>query len=627
MSPVKETASDFPLFWRAAKLTVYTLCVYILMEWLFFATKPSFLDSYPLYEQLLSLGSLPLLFLPFVAGAFLLSSLAYFFIERSLGRRWIFVLAMVPAGIAAALTLLLLDNFANTIFGHGVRKLSQPYTYVVLVALFSIVIIWCKWFAKKLEVIKDGAPGLIVALLATSAFCILLTFVLSEDLVDDSEYIGKDDSFPNVIFFSADGVQASHLPTYGYQRDTAPHLDQMAKSSMVVYNAVANAGRTTGSTTALLTGKYASTTKVIFPPHVLHGRHIFQHLPGLLKKHGYKSIQEAVRYYADGGDLNMAGAFDVANGRSLAETAETIPENMFYKFYAITVLIQNIRERLEDRLLHLLAVKSMSNAFDSVNPDGGLAKVYGTSDQTRVDRALDFIRQNDSPVFAFVHLMDTHCCTPLPSIRKYSQSHKKPTNHNFVDFYDDSILESDLLFGKFIDELKRIGEYEDSLIVYSSDHTRGWRTNKSVPLIIKFPNGEHAGNRYGANQLLDVAPTVADYFRIPIPDWMEGLSYLSNEPDHHRHLFTLDSVNRERFRSKTDSLSRLVGSGPPRYGVEVATLVACGHNYYLNIVDGQFVRQPYTFQGEGCTEYLEDKKAKALIEKHLQDRGFTLPYF
>jgi len=151
-------------------------------------------------------------------------------------------------------------------------------------------------------------------------------------------------------------------------------------------------------------------------------------------------------------------------------------------------------------------------------------------------------------------------------------------------------------------------------------------SNKSVPLIIKFPNGDHPGNRFGSNHLLDVAPTIVDYLGIPVPDWMEGSSVMKNEPDNNRLLFTIDSVSRKRFRTGTDSLSKLVGSGPPLYGVEVATLVACDQNYYLNIVDGTFVRHRYNFQGPPCANTLDEKQAKVLIEQHLQERGFVLPY-
>ncbi|MBX2868121.1 MAG: sulfatase-like hydrolase/transferase, partial [Acidiferrobacterales bacterium] len=451
------------------------------------------------------------------------------------------------------------------------------------------------------------------------------TLVFSKGLVDNLASTEKADRFPNIIFFAADGIQASHLSLYGYGRETTPNLNAIAGESLVVHNAIANAGRTTGSTTSMLAGKYASTTKVIFPPHVLTDRHAFQHLPGILKKLGYKGIQETLRYYADAGDLNMVGGFDVANGRTLEVHTDLIPKNVLYKLYPTFVFLKKMKERLEERVLHLAGIKSMSSAFDQVNPDSP-ANVYGVTDQTRVDRVIEFIERHQQPVFAYIHLMDTHCCFPLPKTREFSKHHQKQTNHNFVDFYDDSILESDKHFGRLIATLKSAGEYENSLIVYSSDHTRGWRTNKSVPLLIKFPNGEFSGNRHGVNQLLDVAPTIVEYLGLMVPDWMEGMSYLNSEPDSNRHIFTVDSVSRERFRTNTDSLSRLVGSGPPLYGVEVATLVACGRNFYLNIVDGSFVRQKFNYQGEPCSKKLESDQAKQILEQHLLERDFVLPY-
>jgi len=620
-----ESESVVSTCWRAAKLTFYTLCVYVLMEWLFFATKPSFLNNFEWYEQLIVLISAPLLLLPFVAVAVFLSCIIFAVFKAGFDRNWPIVLMLTPTSVAVGLTVLLIDNFTNTVFSFGIRKIDPPLSYLVLIATIIIFILWSRWFCRKLSKIQAGKIGSVLLIITLSSLAIASTLVLSKDLVDDVASTDKPTRFPNIIFFAADGIQASHLSIYGYNRETTPNLNELAGESLVVHNAVANAGRTTGSTTSMLAGKYASTTKVIFPPHVLTERHTFQHLPGILKKLGYKGIQETLRYYADAGDLNMVGGFDVANGRTLEIPTDVIPKNVLYKLYPTIVFLKKIKERLRERLLHLAGIESMSSVFDSVNPNSP-ANIYGISDQSRVDRAIEFIEKHQQPVFAYIHLMGSHCCFPSPKTRKFSKDHKKQTSHNFVDFYDDSILESDKLFGQLIEKLKSSSEYENSLIVYSSDHTRGWRTNKSVPLVIKFPNSEFPGNRFGVNQLLDVAPTIVDYLGMSVPTWMEGMSLLNSDSDSDRHIFTVDSVSRERFRTNTDSLSRLVGSGPPLYGVEVATLVACGRNFFLNIIDGNFVRQEFNYQGEPCSKKLENDEAKALIEQHLQERGFVLPY-
>ncbi|MBX2869098.1 MAG: hypothetical protein KTR18_10500, partial [Acidiferrobacterales bacterium] len=215
-----ESESVVSKCWRAAKLTFYVLCVYVLMEWLFFATKPSFLNSYSWSEQLIVLVSAPLFFLPFVTGAFLLSCLIFAALKTVFNRNWPIILMLTPALVAVGLTLLLLDNFANTVFGLGIRKIDPPWSYLIVVAATLVFVFWCKWLYQKLSKVGAGEPRSVLLLITLSALAVTSTLVFSKGLVDNLASTEKADRFPNIIFFAADGIQASHLSLYGYGRET-----------------------------------------------------------------------------------------------------------------------------------------------------------------------------------------------------------------------------------------------------------------------------------------------------------------------------------------------------------------------------------------------------------------------
>ena len=65
-----------------------------------------------------------------------------------------------------------------------------------------------------------------------------------------------DDREPNLIIVSLDTLRQDHLPTYGYDRDTAPVLDKLARGAFVFDNAFAQDTNTNPSHTSMFTGVY-----------------------------------------------------------------------------------------------------------------------------------------------------------------------------------------------------------------------------------------------------------------------------------------------------------------------------------------------------------------------------------
>jgi arylsulfatase A-like enzyme len=64
----------------------------------------------------------------------------------------------------------------------------------------------------------------------------------------------------NVILISLDTLRADHLGLYGYSRATSPHLDSLARESVVFDSAIAQSSTTSASHRALFQSKLASQT-------------------------------------------------------------------------------------------------------------------------------------------------------------------------------------------------------------------------------------------------------------------------------------------------------------------------------------------------------------------------------
>ncbi|MGK0482691.1 MAG: arylsulfatase A-like enzyme, partial [Planctomycetota bacterium] len=66
-------------------------------------------------------------------------------------------------------------------------------------------------------------------------------------------------SSPNVVLIVIDTLRTDHLSTYGYERETSPHLTRLALEGLRYERATAQAPWTTPSIGALMTSRYPSS--------------------------------------------------------------------------------------------------------------------------------------------------------------------------------------------------------------------------------------------------------------------------------------------------------------------------------------------------------------------------------
>lgn len=104
-----------------------------------------------------------------------------------------------------------------------------------------------------------------------------------------------------------------------------------------------------------------------------------------------------------------------------------------------------------------------------------------------------------------------------------------------ITFVDEQI-------GRVIDELKARGLYDNTLIIFTSDHgdmlgehhhwrkTYPYQGSTHVPFVVKLPNarkGERGKVRNELVEMRDILPTFLDAAGLPIPDGVDGASILS----------------------------------------------------------------------------------------------------
>ena len=280
-----------------------------------------------------------------------------------------------------------------------------------------------------------------------------------------------------VVLVSIDTLRADHLPAWGYHGVATPAIDSLRRDAVLFENAYTHCPLTLPAHVSLLTG--------LLPPE--HGvrSNIGYHLDArshptlaaLLKARGY-ATGAAVSAYVLRGPTGLDAGFD---------------------FYSD------------------VATAAGAKAAGEVQRDG----------QSTVRVALDWLGGvSDRPFFLFVHLYEPHTPWTPP----------EPYRTRYGATYDGEIAAADAAVSTLLDGLRRLGRYDDALVVLLSDHGEGlgdhgedehgillYREVLHVPLLLKLPRSARGGMRESSPAALrDVLPTLAGVVGLEVPAAAHG---------------------------------------------------------------------------------------------------------
>ena len=555
---------DFELIQRSAVNTLLMAFLYVFMEWIFFVTKPSFMDLLTWGDKtkiFLVTGLIVALLslLPLIAIALLDLIISPFFPSF---RKYAFQLP--AAFLLTCLSLILLDNFTYTILNFGIVDTMTLLRVLYGLGFVGLLI----YFTKQLATVREKPENRLwntitsagaVALIISSLILVGFTFE-NNNTLNQVEQNSSATNMPNIILFGTDGLNAANMSLYGYTRDTTPFITELAQSSLVSQNNFSNAGNSQGSDTATLTGRSPLATRVLFPPNALHGIDAYKHLPGVLKINGYRTVFLGLPYYDDVNAANFQDAFDVVN---CEENDISNPFNFTskYGFDDENYFFSTLEGRILERVNHIFFIADMVNPYAVVTQN--------MSDKDRIGcvySELNRAKQTGQPLFIQVHLEGTHGDSFNPINRVFSKG-EKDNGGWMTDFYDDSILDYDSQVNDLINFLKESGQYDNTLVILYTDHAQKWNTTQKIPLLLHFPNDQYAGTISQNTQNLDIAPTILDYLNIEKPVWMEGSSLLQN----------LDSNRLILDPQQIDTTHNNAGNVnvPPFYQFGILTVIQC----------------------------------------------------
>ncbi|GHE42077.1 sulfatase family protein [Sphingobacterium griseoflavum] len=325
---------------------------------------------------------------------------------------------------------------------------------------------------------------------------------------------------PNVIIILVDDMGFGDVTTFGGDFVPTPNIDRLAKNGLLLKQYYSGAPICSPSRASLLTGMYPGRWNFsTYLDNREHNRNAEQadyldpRAPSIARI--FRSAGYTTGHF---GKWHMGGGRDVTHAPGFASYG--------YDAYASTY-----ESPEPDPLL---------TATNWIWSDKGSIKRW---DRTRyfVDKALAFFRENtDKPRFVNLWPDDVH--TPwVPNLGE-GYTGKFPLGRASEAAFKRVLQELDTQIGRLIDGLKDMGEYENTIIVFTSDNgplpsfrgsrTGGLRGSKlslyeggiRMPFLISWPGHIPAGiiDRNSEVHAIDLLPSLARMAAVKLPSDFKG---------------------------------------------------------------------------------------------------------
>ncbi|MEM7587744.1 MAG: sulfatase-like hydrolase/transferase [Acidobacteriota bacterium] len=283
----------------------------------------------------------------------------------------------------------------------------------------------------------------------------------------------------NLLIITIDTLRADRLGSYGDATAETPHLDAMAERGVRFENSYSHVPLTLPSHASLFTGRYPFS----------HG------------------VRNNGNYFLPQAERTLAELMQERGFHTRADVASFIVSAKF----------------------------GLGQGFDSYDDSLGSGDlIRGFSSEAPADEVGARFRawlaqRRDRPFFAWVHFYDPHQPYRPPA----------PYSERFADDpYAGEIAFVDAEIGRICDDLERLGQLENTLIIVTSDHGEGfgehgayghgilaYEVDLRVPLIFS------AGSRLTPSvvphrvRLIDILPTLIDLYGLEEPPGIEGESF------------------------------------------------------------------------------------------------------
>ena len=321
---------------------------------------------------------------------------------------------------------------------------------------------------------------------------------------------------PNVLLVTFDSLRADHLGAYGYERNTSPNIDGIARQAYVFTDCVSQCGSTACSLPSLHTSKF----------------------PQLDELRGSKTLAQLLR--SNGYDTYAVVSHDFAESRYVGANGFIVYDEDYSKPGQATETVERVIRLLEGReqpgspfflWIHFREphrpYTPQQATFELFYPPTGdpLISSFRASEFDLLPEALEY-----------------YTTTQGENVISYSRGGRTiPLTQTLLKqvtaLYDANIFEVDDQFGRIVRFFKRSGLYKSTVVIIGADHADALGEQGVIghndllyailhtPLIVRTPTNRHEIIDYEAMNV-DVLPTVLALVGIAVPPSTRGRNLL-----------------------------------------------------------------------------------------------------
>jgi len=447
--------------------------------------------------------------------------------HRLTGRpRWS---SLIAVGLCCAPFFALWGYRFNSLFVRDLITLrSALWNCVILMPMVAVWLLlsvgYDRWVRSRSRMGAHRRWSAIV-ILATVVLAVNAATVLAAGLLPPAR--------PNVIVLLVDALRPDHLGCYGYSRDTSPNIDALGSDSVVFTQAVSHSTFTKVSVASIFTSLYPYQHGVYWGQkmgaqearvaHVLSDDNVT--LAEAMLDAGYLTMGIAKNRHIHRRYGFGQGFVEYNDRVGLFEQVFAAPTSLKGRWWyidAINAYVLKWLSRVGRHHSFFLYVHYM-DLHDPYRPKSPYREMYGT--YSDVYSGVDFGEWG----------------AHLKAIREGRVTLTQDDVLQLEAYYDGQLHWIDSQIGVVLDELKRSGMYDDSLIVLTSDHGDGFMEHGfishsttpydelvRVPLMVKFPNSDPRATVTAQVQHVDLMGTILAYLGLTMPAAAQGIDLMAN---------------------------------------------------------------------------------------------------
>ncbi|MCL5671023.1 MAG: sulfatase [Acidobacteria bacterium] len=360
---------------------------------------------------------------------------------------------------------------------------------------------------------KPAAWGLLAATVAAAVGVGTFIVRTSYPAIPANAAAAPPATSPNIILITLDTVRADHLSSYGYSRETTPHLDQFAQEGVLFENAIAPASWTLASHASIFTGLLPHQQGADWTVPLGPGPHT---LAEVLRSRGYETAGFTANTYCEK-VWGLGRGFETYNDnndslrQNLAQTfvGEAMVQPLYQDFCRYDVFYRRDARQLNGSIFRWFRCRTKRPYFLFIN-------YFDAHDPYLTSRSYNHrFGSVSTPLMRSVHLEADR--------RQPSERLSASAQAAVVSGYDNCLAYLDNQVGRFLQRLRQSPGWQNTIVIITADHGEEfgehgyyghgydlYREVLHVPLIIvgpEVPRGVRIQNPVG---ILELFSTVLD---------------------------------------------------------------------------------------------------------------------